>query len=60
MLMCLRRRRRPRRKCFSAGREAVDAISHMPEARGRARLVLGRLPTKMVRLEEHADVVEKT
>ena len=42
-----RRKRRLRRKCFSASREAVDAISHMPEARGRARLVPERVPTKM-------------
>ena len=33
--------------------EAVDAISHMPEARGWARLVLERVPTKIVMLEEH-------
>ena len=42
--MLIRPRRR-RRKCFSASREAVDAISHMPEARGPARLVLERVPT---------------
>ena len=43
--------------------EAVDAISHMPEARGRARLVLGRVPTKMQDSEAgraHTDVAKKT